>query len=323
MLRYIIKRLLSLIPVLICISILLYGIVKLMPGDPVRNMLPQNLKMDQYKEAYDKMYIKLGLDKSVPEQYVRWMGRMFQGDFGHSTRFNKPVGDVIGEPMKNTLYLNLIVLVLQVAIIIPVGIRMATKRHSLFDNFWQVFSLITYSMPSFFVALCLIFVFGARLQWLPMGGMPNASLFSGWEYFIAYLRHALLPAITLTIIGVAGSLRYVRNSMIDALSQDYVRTARSKGLSERVVVYSHAFRNALIPFSTVFISSIFGMFVGSPITETVFAWNGIGRVLVGGLNGRDFMLVITINWIFAIMFVLGNFVADLVYGIIDPRVKLS
>lgn len=311
------------IPVFICISILLYAIVRMMPGDPVRLMLPTSLKKDAYDAAYARMYEKMGMDKSIPTQYVRWMGNMFQGDFGHSVRFNRPVGEVIGQPIKNTLYLNLIVLILEIAIVLPVGIRMATKRLSLFDNFWQVFSLATYSMPSFFVALCLIYVFGAKLQWLPMGGMPNSALIGGAQYFLSYLRYAVLPAVTLTVIGVAGSLRYVRNSMIDALGQDYIRTARSKGLNEKVVVYSHAFRNALIPVSTVLVAGIFGMFVGSPITETVFSWNGIGRVLIDGLNNRDYYLVATINWIFAIMFVLGNLVADMVYGLVDPRIKLS
>lgn len=323
MFRYILKRILSLIPVFICISIILYAIVKMMPGDPVRLMLPTSLKQKQYEEAYDRMYYKMGMDKSVPEQYVRWMIGMFQGDFGHSTRFNRPVSEVIGGPMKNTLYLNLIVLILEISIVLPVGIRMATKRLSLFDNFWQVFSLVTYSMPSFFVALCLIFAFGVKLKWLPMGGMPNSAILKGADYFFSYLRYAVLPAVTLTVINVAGSLRYVRNSMIDALSQDYIRTARSKGLNEKVVVYSHAFRNALIPVSTVLIASVFAMFVGSPITETVFSWNGIGRILIDGLNNRDFKLVATVNWIFALMYVLGNFVADIVYGLVDPRVKLN
>lgn len=323
MLRYIIKRILSTIPVFICISILLFGISKAMPGDPVLAMIPKNLRNEQYTIAYDNMYKKMGLDKSIPEQYVRWMVNMFQGDFGHSSTANRPVAEVIQEPIKNTLILNAMVTVLQITIVLLVGIRAATKRLSLFDNFWSVFTLIAYSMPSFFVGLCLIYVFAIQLGWFPFGGLPNAQLLTGMKYFLEYLRHAFLPMMTLTIIGIAGTYRYVRDAMIEALSQDYIRTARSKGLSERVVIYSHAFRNALIPVSTVVISSVFSMFVGSPMTETVFAYNGIGHVLIRALSGRDAMLIVTINWIFAIFYVIGNLVADLVYGLIDPRIKLS
>ncbi|NLL91786.1 MAG: ABC transporter permease [Ruminococcaceae bacterium] len=323
MFRYFIKRLVSVIPVFICISILLFGIVKKVPGDPVRRMIPPGLSPEQDKIQYERMYIKLGLNKSLPEQYFRWIVNMFQGDFGHSSNYNRPVKDAIKAPIKNTLYLNIIVTILQLGIVIPVGIRCATKRFSLFDNFWQVFSLITYSMPAFFVGISLIYIFGITLRWFPIGGLPNAQLLSGMDYFWAYLNHAALPAITLTIIGIAGTIRYVRNAMIDALNQDYIRTARSKGLSERVVVYSHAFRNALIPVSTILIGSIFSMFVGSPITETVFAWDGLGRVLIKALSARDYMMVITINWFFAVFFVIGNLAADITYGIVDPRVKLQ
>lgn len=321
--RYIIKRILSTIPVFICISILLFGISKAMPGDPVLHMIPTNLKNEQFQIAYDTMYKKLGLDKSLPEQYFHWIGNMFSGDFGYSSYYNRPVSEVIQEPIKNTLILNAMVTVVQITVVLTIGIRAATRRLSLFDNFWSVFTLITYSMPSFFVGLCLIYVFSIVLGWFPFGGLPNAQLLSGAKYVLEYIRHAFLPMITLTVIGIAGTYRYVRDAMIDALSQDYIRTARSKGLNERVVVYSHAFRNALIPVSTVIITSVFSMFVGSPMTETVFAYNGIGHVLVRALSGRDAMLIVTINWIFAIFYVIGNLVADVVYGLIDPRIKLS
>lgn len=323
MLRYIIKRIISTIPVFICISILLFGISKAMPGDPVLHMIPTNLKNEQFDIAYEAMYKKMGLDKSLPEQYFHWMLNMFQGDYGHSSNYNRPVSEVISEPIKNTLILNGMVTVVQITIVLLIGIRAATKRMSLFDNFWSVFTLLTYSMPSFFVGLCLIFVFAIKLGWFPFGGLPNAQLISGMKYYLEYVRHAFLPMVTLTVIGIAGSYRYVRDAMIEALSQDYIRTARSKGLSERVVVYSHAFRNALIPVSTVIIGSVFSMFVGSPMTETVFAYNGIGHVLIKALSGRDAMLIVTINWIFAIFYVVGNLVADVVYGLIDPRIKLS
>ena len=323
MLRYIIKRLLALIPVLLLVTILLFTILKLMPGDPVRMMLGPDLKADQYAQAEAAMREKLGLDKSYPEQYFKWIKNTVSGDLGWSTMNNRPVKDAISEPMKNTLILNIFVIILQLSITLPVGIMCAVRRGSRFDRFWQVFSLITYSMPSFFIALCLIFIIAIRMKLLPPGGMPLTIYGKNTAYYLSWLRYMVLPVVTLTIISLAGTIRYVRNAMIDALSQDYIRTARSKGLAEKVVIYSHAFRNALVPISTIIIFSIFSLFSGSAITETVFAWNGIGHVLVKALNNRDFMLVSVMNLFFTSMSLVASFAADITYGLVDPRIKLE
>ena len=322
MLKYIVKRILILIPVFIVITVIIFGISKIMPGDPVRAMLPTSLKAEQYAAAYAAMYERLGLDKSLPEQYGRWLFNMASGEFGYSTTYNRHVKDVIAEPIRNTVVLNFFVIILELAIAIPVGIKCATRRGRLFDNGWQVFSLVTYSMPSFFLALSLIFFFALKLGLLPVGGMPNASLLSGGAYLASWLYHLVLPAITLTIISLAGTLRYVRNAMIDALNQDYIRTARSKGLNEKVVIYSHALRNALIPISTIVVFTIFSLFSGSAITETIFAWNGIGRVLVRAVNARDTQMIVTMNTFFAVLSLIAVLFADIVYGLIDPRIKL-
>lgn len=323
MLRYIIKRIFILIPVFLCITIILFTIVKIMPGDPVRAMLPTSLKAEQYKAAYDTMFKKLGLDKSIPEQYFIWLTNMFKGEFGWSSMNNRPVIDVIAEPLRNTVILNFGVILLELLIAIPVGIRCAVKRMSAFDNFWQVFSLVTWSMPSFFLSLCFLFLFAAKLNWLPFGGMPNSVLLSGWPYIASWLTHMVLPAVVLALVSIAHTIRIVRNAMIDALNQDYIRTARAKGLKEKVVIYSHAFRNALIPVSTVVIFTLFALFSGSAITETVFAWHGIGKLLISAINSRDTMLVTTMNSFFAMLSLVAVLVADIVYGLVDPRVRLS
>ena len=171
--------------------------------------------------------------------------------------------------------------------------------------------------------MCLLYIFAINLGWLPFGGMPNASLLSGMEYVLAWLKHLILPTIVLTLISIASTIRIVRNAMIDALNQDYIRTARAKGLKEKVVVYSHAFRNALIPVSTVVVGTVFSLFAGSTITETIFAWNGIGKVLISAINARDTMLISTMNTFFSLVSVLAVLVSDIVYGLIDPRVRLS
>lgn len=323
MLKYIIKRILILIPVLICITIILFSVNKMMPGDPVRAMLPTNLKAEQYDAAYEAMYKKLGLDKSIVNQYFSWVSNMLQGEFGWSSKNNRPVKDVVAEPIRNTVILNIGVILLQLAIALPVGIRCAVKRGGPFDNGWQVFSLITWSMPSFFLSLCLLYVFSIKLGWCPFGGMPNAALTSGWAYVKDWLWHLVLPVIVLSLISIANTIRIVRNAMIDSLSQDYIRTARAKGLREKSVIYSHAFRNALIPVSTVVVSTVFSLFAGSTITETIFAWNGIGKVLIDGINARDTMLVSTMNTFFALVSVTAVLVSDIVYGLIDPRIRLE
>jgi peptide/nickel transport system permease protein len=323
-LKFIVKRILILIPVIIIISMLLFTISKILPGDPIRAMLPTTLKPHQYEAVYDVMYRRLGLDKSWLEQYVRWMYNIvLKGDLGYSSAFNRPVVDVIGQPLKNTIILNIFVNILYLLIALPIGIRMATKRGSLFDNSWQIFSLATYSVPSFFMALSLIFIFGVILGWLPLGGMPNSALFTGFALIGQWARYLALPVLTLTIISLAGAMRYVRNAMIDALSQDYIRTARSKGLSEKVVIYSHAFRNALIPISTIIVWTLFSLLLGSVITETVFQYNGIGKLLFTAVNSRDRMLIISMNLIFAVVNVMAMLIADIIYGLVDPRIKLD
>jgi peptide/nickel transport system permease protein len=265
----------------------------------------------------------LALDKPFPVQYLRWLISTITGDLGWSSLYNRPVLRVIGEPLQNTVVLNIFVTIIQVLIVLPIGILMAVKKGSFFDKFWQVFSLVGYSMPSFFIGLSLIFVLALRLKWLPPSGMPLSIYGKDLSYYLSWFKYMTLPALTLVIISIAGSIRYVRNAMIDALNQDYIRTARSKGLSEKVVIYSHAFRNALIPVSTIIISTVFSIFGGSPITETIFAWHGIGRVLVQALNHRDFMLVIALNLLTAMVAVSANIIADITYGIVDPRIKLE
>jgi peptide/nickel transport system permease protein len=295
-----------------------------MPGDPVRAMLPTTLKPDQYAAAYDVMYRRLGLDKNIVEQYFRWFYNIaFVGDLGWSTMAQRPVANAVAIPLKNTIIMNVFVNFLYLAIALPLGIRMAVKRGSMFDNGMQVASLATYSVPSFFLALTLIFIFGVWLHWLPTGGMPNSFMLSTADNIKAWTRHLILPVTTLTIISLAGAIRYVRNAMIDAFSQDYIRTARSKGVSEKIVIYSHALRNAMIPISTIIVGTLFSLFSGAAVTESVFAYNGIGRLLLRAVSARDTMLIVSMNLFFAVVSIVAVLVSDIIYGLVDPRIKLK
>ncbi|MCL2050469.1 MAG: ABC transporter permease [Lachnospiraceae bacterium] len=325
MLKYILKRLIILIPVVILITIILFWIRQLMPGDPIRMMLSPNLRPEVYQNAYDTMARRLGYDRPVYEQYFRWIYNLVaHRDLGHSTMYNRPVAEAVAQPLRNSILLNGLVNMFYLLIALPLGIKMAVKRHSFFDNSMQVFSLVTYSIPSFFIGLTLLFIFGITVGWLPLGGMPNRALIGeGLPLVIAWVRHLILPVTTLTIVSLATAMRYVRNAMIDALSQDYIRTARSKGLSEKVVIYSHAFRNALIPISTVIVFTIFALFAGAALTESVFQYNGIGYLLVQAVRNRDTMMIISMNLFFAIVNVTAVLIADIIYGLVDPRIKLK
>ncbi len=323
MARYILKRILILIPVIVLVSILLFAVVKTMPGDPVALMLPQDLSPEQYEASYQAMKENLGLNDNIIVQYFSWISGIFSGDFGYSNQYNRPVSMVIAQPLRNTMMLNLVVNFLYLFIAIPVGIICATKKMSLFDNGWQIFSLITYSTPSFFVAILLIYIFAVNLGWFPMGGMPNSSVLSGGELVVEWVKTLVLPTLTLTIISLAGAIKYVRNAMIDALSQDYIRTARAKGLSQKIVIYSHAFRNALIPISYIIVATLFSLFAGSVIIESVFRYNGIGSLMISAIFNRDNQLIITLNLFYAVINLVAVVVADIVYTVVDPRIKLK
>jgi len=324
LIKFIIKRIILLIPVLFGITIVLFAISRAMPGDPARMMLNPDMRPEHMETALLMMRERLGLDQPVFVQYFRWLYNYFiLGDFGHSSLFNRPATDVIGEPLRNTIILNSVVNVTYLLIALPVGIKMAVKRGSVFDNGWQVFSLAAFSIPAFFLALSLIFIFSINLGWFPIAGMPNRALLHGTDYYMAWMRTLVLPATTLVITTLAGAIRFIRNAMIDALSQDYIRTARSKGLNEKVVIYSHAFRNALIPISTIIVGVVFSLFAGAAVTETVFGYNGIGRMLISAVHARDRNLIISMFLFFSMVNVVAMLVADIVYGLIDPRIKLK
>jgi peptide/nickel transport system permease protein len=324
MIKFLLKRLVLLVPVIFIISIMLFGMFKLMPGDPVLLMLPPDLRSQAERDFYYNAYReKLGLDKSIPEQYIAWVGNIARLDFGTSITNNRPVREVIARPLRNSIVLNSFSIIFAFVISIPVGIKSAVKRHSFFDSFWQVFSLVGLSVPVFFIGLILIYTFAITMRVLPAGGMPRMQDDGSFTYFLEWSRYLVLPITTLTIGSLAGTTRYVRNAMIEIIGKDFIRTARSKGLNEKVIIYTHAFRNALIPVVTLVAGSLVALFGGSAITESIFSWNGIGRVLIDSLNNRDYMVVLTMNIFYAVLSLTANLIMDIGYALVDPRVKLN
>ncbi|QIK70494.1 ABC transporter permease [Erysipelothrix sp. HDW6C] len=324
MFKYLVRRMASLVPVIIMISILLFSLVKIMPGDPIKGMINPNIKDPVlYQETYKRIEAQFGMDKSLPEQYIRWVGRTVSGDLGYSTKYNKPVIDVIAKPMKNTVVLNLISFVISFVISIFVGIYSAVKRGGWFDKIWQVISLVGMSLPVVLIGLMLIYIFAGKLKWFPSSGAGAGQGKVGLAYALDWLNSMALPIFAITIGSFASIIRYVRNAMIDVLSSDYIRTARAKGLSNKVVIYSHAFRNALIPVVTIVAGSLAGLFSGAAITESIFSIDGIGKILVEAVTNRDFMMVLALNMFFASLSLIANIIMDIGYALVDPRVKLD
>jgi peptide/nickel transport system permease protein len=310
------------IPVILVISILLFCLVQAMPGDPIQAYLGANSNVKP--EIKERIKAKLGLDKPKPVQYVIWLKRMVTGDFGESIQYKRPVSKVVSQFIWNTFLLNIVVFILAFIISIPIGIICAVKQYSRTDNFWTVFSLIGVSMPSFFFGLLLIFAFAVNLKIFPISGMITpGSNYTGLKYALDVGKHMVLPVIVLTIGSMASLVRYVRNSMLEVVKQDYIRTARSKGLREKVVIYRHAFRNALIPIVTLIGIWIPTLFTGSVITEKIFVWPGIGKILYEGVIMRDYNVVMTLNMFFAILMLMGNLLQDIGYALVDPRVKVE
>jgi len=318
--KYILKRLLHMIPVILVISILIFGIIKLAPGSPVGT----NLDPRATPEQKQLERTRLGLDEPLYVQYGLWLSRVVQGDLGKSFLYQKPVKDVIGPYLKNTFILNIPVFILAFGISIPVGIHSAVKRYSVFDNFWTVFSLIGISLPSFFFGLLLIYFFAVKIQILPINGMIEAgSNTTGFAYALEVTKHMVLPGLVLTIGSLASYVRYTRNGMLEVIHQDYIRTARAKGLNEKVVVYRHGFRNALLPIVTLLGYSLIFLLSGAVIVETVFNWPGMGRVLLESVTMRDYNLMMAVMMLYAILTLVGNLLADIGYALVDPRVKVD
>ena len=326
MLKYIVKRIIALIPVLFIISIVIFGTVKAMPGDEVTAYFGPGARVTEERKA--EVRKQLGLDKSIPEQYVRWVGRALTGDLGQSSTMRRPVGDIIGQYVWNTFYLNALSLIVALVFAIPIGIKQAVKKGTIFDNFWTVFSLLGISVPTFFFALLLIYYVALNIPGMPINGMQDLMLASfGYNSTIQMISdiavHSILPVTVLAFSSFASFSRYVRNSMVEVINMDYIRTARSKGLKEKTVIYRHAFKNAQIPLVTLLGMYIPSLFSGAVVLETVFTWPGIGNVLINAINQRDTSLVSACLVFSAILMVLGNLLADVCYSLVDPRIKVE
>ena len=325
--RYLLKRFVYIVFVFFIISILMFAIYKSMPGNPVDIMLGDSktsMKPDAYQALYDKTVKDLGLDKPLPVQYVAWMGNMLTGEFGYSTQYKQEVINIISAPMRNTVLLNILTMIVVFIIAIPLGIVTAVRKNGAFDKTVQVVTIVGYSIPTFIVALLAIFLLAVKFPIFPISGVKSAGLnATGLEAALDMLWHMALPVLVMSVSGIGGITRYVRAAMIDVLRMDYIKTARAKGLREKTVVYIHAFRNALIPVVTITTWWVVGLFGGSIVIESVFLWPGLGKMLIDGLLQRDFAVVLTMQMFYVVLSLAGNVIMDIAYTIVDPRVRLE
>jgi peptide/nickel transport system permease protein len=314
--RYLVTRLVETIVVLAVMSFVIYGLIGLMPGDPIDVMINSDPNMT----AADAQRLKAlyGLDLPIHERYVNWLRAALVGDFGFSRSFARPVFEVIGPHLGRTAVLMGLSFVLSVAIAVPLGLVAARRQHSLFDYGANLISFVGKSTPPFWLALMAMLVFAVWLQWLPASGIETP----GKADFVDRLRHLVLPVGCLTLLNLALVARLMRSETIGALRQDYVRTARAKGCSEGRVLWGHAFRNALNPVITVVALEFGGLFSGALITETVFSYPGMGKLIFDSIMGNDFNLAL-VGLLFATLMTLAaNFAADLSYAALDPRISL-
>lgn len=331
MVAYIVRRLLLTIPSLLAISILVFLMVRMVPGDPAAAMLGQYATEERVAEVREA----LGLDQPLHVQYARWLGNAVQGDLGRSIRSRRPVTEDILERLPATLELAVAGLLLALVVGIPMGVVAATHRNSLFDRISMVGTVIGQSMPVFWLGIILIYVFSYALGLLPFSGrldrevdlqvrtgfyVLDSMLQGNFSALRNTLAHLALPAVALGSVSLALIGRITRSSMLEVLGQDYIRTARSKGLVERLVTYRHAFPNAMIPLVTIVGLQLGTLLGGAILTETVFAWPGLGRLIVNAVFNRDYPLVQGCVLFIAVGFLLTNLAVDIVYAMIDPRV---
>lgn len=308
-------------------SIIMFAIYKMVPGDPALMMIEGNregMKPEAYQKLYESAREKLGIDKPVAVQYLSWITNLLKGDMGYSTAYKMPVKNMAATPMLNTIRLNIFTMIFVFAITIPLGIAQAVRKKTLFDNTVQVVTILGYSLPGFIIAIIFIFIFSILLEWFPMTGIATPGFKGTWlQVFADRAWHMVLPVAVMVFSSLGSITRYVRAAMIDALRMDYIRTARAKGLKEKVVIYSHAFRNSLIPVVTIVTGWFIGIFGGSIIIERMFLWNGMGKIMIDSLMQRDFAPVLAFQMFYMLLSLVGNLIIDIGYMLVDPRVKLS
>lgn len=322
MTAYLLRRILLLIPLMFGITLITFTVIHLAPGEPVEMQMAMNPRVG--KEARERLQKFYGLDKPLHVQYVTWLKQLAQLDFGRSfSSDNRPVLDKIKERLPVTLSLNIVALVIEFGLAIPIGVLAAVYRNTLLDKGITVLVFLGFAVPTFWLALLLMYLFGVKLNWLPISGLHTLGYEAyGWfGQLLDLAKHLVMPILVASFGSLAGVSRYMRSAMLQVIEQDYITTARAKGLSERVVIWKHALRNALLPLITLVGFSLPGLIGGSVIFETIFSIPGMGQLFYQGVMARDYPVVMGILVIGAFLTLLGNLLADISYALADPRIR--
>ncbi len=319
---YVLRRLAGAALLVLALLTAVFFVVRLAPGDPAE----LHLDPDMGDAQRAQVRARLGLDEPLPVQYLRWLdGVLLHGDLGRSLQYHRPVTGLLGEAIPNTLLLTVSAYAVHLALAIWSGVWMARRRGTSSERAATVGALALYSLPAFWLGLMLILIFSRALGWLPAGGLhaPDAALMTWQARAWDTVRHLVLPVTVLGVASAAGTARYLRSSLVDVLASDFILAARARGLSERAVVWRHAVRNALLPAVTLVGLNLPFLLGGAVVTETVFAWPGMGRLAVDAIYARDYPVIMGATAVSAVMVVLGNLLADLAYSWVDPRIRLG
>lgn len=318
--KTIIRRILLMIPQIIMLSILVFIMAKLMPGDPFSGLIDPTMS----PATIEELRIKLGLYDPWYIQYGRWVYNLFHGDLGISYIYKLKVTTLIGQRAYNTLLLSIVSVLLSYSISIPLGILAGRYQDSRLDKSIIVYNYISYAIPTFVLSLLMLWLFGYQFQLFPTSGSVDLGLVPGtFSYYINRLYHLILPAITYALLSTTGTIQYLRNEIIDAKGMDYVKTARSKGVPEKVVYTRHIFRNSLLPIAAFFGYTITGLLGGTVFIETIFGYPGMGRLFIESIGGRDYSVITALVLLYGILTLFGTLLSDIILSIVDPRIRID
>ncbi len=327
--RYIVRRLLQMVPLVVGLSIIIFLLLALAPGDPVDLLIFGNPKIRP--EDVVRLKHLYGLDQPLYIRYFKWLMAALHGDLGYSRTYKQPVFSLMGARIGNSLWLQIPAFLLALSVALPVGIYSALRQYSPADYAATFITFFGVSIPAFWFGIIMIYIFAVWHPWtalplfawlkLPAGGFSSSGVPGGLAVYVDRVRYMVLPTIVLSLLFMAGYTRFTRSSMLEVIRQDYVRTARAKGLPNRVVINKHALKNAMIPLVTIIALSIPGLFAGAPLTETVFGWPGIGQLFVASVQAADFAVAQGIIMILAALVIVFNLFADIAYALLDPRIR--
>lgn len=318
--KFIVRRILIMIPQLFLLSVIIFILAKMMPGDALTGMIDPNVDPKQMAALAEQM----GLNRPWPEQYVDWIKNAFQGDLGKSFRFKMDVSELIGQRLANTFWLSVVTLIFTYALAIPLGITSGRFNDSWADRMITGYTYVGFAAPLFITALLMLWAFGYNLGWFPTQGSVAPGLTPGsFEYILSKLNHLLLPALSMSIIGTVGTVQYLRSEIIDTKQKDFIVTARAKGASEQRVYNRHILRNSLLPIAAFFGYEITGLIGGTIFVENIFSYPGMGKLFLESIVNRDYSVVTSVTLLFGIASILGALISDIILSIVDPRIRIK